>query len=166
MNDTMNDFIHKRKVDLILQAAKNVLDDPFIDFDTPEGAKEALMNEIARIRKQEEDDDAEMTIPEKFEYSVPHVTPVERFMDNLFDFSDMHDDINEEFDRFMKLFDEACQKYGYQKSKDGGYHIEGDAVGKVGKYINEHWFDNLKDDYEDPTPGNLPIKLNVKDEDF
>lgn len=57
----MNDSVNKRKVDLILRAAKNVLDDPFIDFDTPEGAKEALVNEISRIKKQEETDDAEMT---------------------------------------------------------------------------------------------------------
>ena len=110
----MNDSVNKRKVDLILRAAKNVLDDPFIDFDTPEGAKEALVNEISRIKKQEETDDAEMTIPEKFENVVPSMTPVERFMDDLFDFSDMHDDIHEDFNRFMKLFDEACQKYGYQ----------------------------------------------------
>lgn len=147
----MNDSVHKRKVDLILRAAKNVLDDPFIDFDTPEGAKEALVNEISRIKKQEETDDPEMTIPEKFENVVPSMTPVERFMDDLFDFSDMHDDIHEDFNRFMKLFDEACQKYGYQKRKDGSYHLKGDPAVKVGKYINEHWFDYLKDDDEDPT---------------
>ena len=161
----MNESIHKSKVDLILQAARNVLDDPFIDFDTPEGAKEALVNEIARIKKHEEIDESEMTIPEKFENLVPPATPIERFMDDLFDFSDMHDDIHEEFSRFMKLFDEACQKYGYKKRKDGSYHLKGDPVLKVGKYINEHWFDNLKDDYEDPTPGNLPIKINIEDED-
>lgn len=147
----MNDSVNKRKVDLILRAAKNVLDDPFIDFDTPEGAKEALVNEISRIKKQEETDDPEMTIPEKFENVVPSMTPVERFMDDLFDFSDMHDDIHEDFNRFMKLFDEACQKYGYQKRKDGSYHLKGDPAVKVGKYINEHWFDYLKDDDEDPT---------------
>ena len=67
----MNDCVYKRKVDLILRAVKNVLDDPFIDFDTPEGAKEALVNEISRIKKQEETDDPEMTIPEKFENVVP-----------------------------------------------------------------------------------------------
>ena len=103
------------------------------------------MDEIARIKKYEETDDPEMTIPEKFENAVPSMTPVERFMDDLFDFADMHDDIHEDFNRFMKLFEEACQKYGYQRSKDGSYHIKGDSVGKVGKYINEHWFDNLKD---------------------
>lgn len=145
----MNDSVNKRKVDLILRAAKNVLDDPFIDFDTPEGAKEALVNEISRIKKQEETDDAEMTIPEKFENVVPSMTPVERFMDDLFDFSDMHDDIHEDFNRFMKLFDEACQKYGYQKSKDGSYHLKGDPVVKVGKYINDHWFDIPMDDEKD-----------------
>lgn len=145
----MNDSVNKRKVDLILRAAKNVLDDPFIDFDTPEGAKEALMDEISRIKKQEEVDDAEMTIPEKFENVVPSMTPVERFMDDLFDFSDMHDDIHEDFNRFMKLFDEACQKYGYQKSKDGSYHLKGDPVVKVGKYINDHWFDIPMDDEKD-----------------
>ena len=153
----MNDSVHKRKVDLILRAAKNVLDDPFIDFDTPEGAKEALVNEIARIKKQEEVDDPEMTIPEKFENLVPSATPIQRFMDDLFDFSDMHDDIHEDFDRFMKLFDEACQKYGYQKSKDGSYHLKGDPVVKVGKYINEHWFDYLKDVDGDPTYGDLTV---------
>lgn len=145
----MSDSVNKRKVDLILRAAKNVLDDPFIDFDTPEGAKEALVNEISRIKKQEEVDDAEMTIPEKFENVVPSMTPVERFMDDLFDFSDMHDDIHEDFNRFMKLFDEACQKYGYQKSKDGSYHLKGDPVVKVGKYINDHWFDIPMDDEKD-----------------
>ena len=145
----MNDSVNKRKVDLILRAAKNVLDDPFIDFDTPEGAKEALVNEISRIKKQEETDDAEITIPEKFENVVPSMTPVERFMDDLFDFSDMHDDIHEDFNRFMKLFDEACQKYGYQKSKDGSYHLKGDPVVKVGKYINDHWFDIPMDDEKD-----------------
>ena len=145
----MNDCAYKRKVDLILRAAKNVLDDPFIDFDTPEGAKEALVNEISRIKKQEEVDDAEMTIPEKSENVVPSMTPVERFMDDLFDFSDMHDDIHEDFNRFMKLFDEACQKYGYQKSKDGSYHLKGDPVVKVGKYINDHWFDIPMDDEKD-----------------
>jgi hypothetical protein len=145
----MNDSVNKRKVDLILRAAKNVLDDPFIDFDTPEGAKEALVNEISRIKKQEETDDAEMTIPEKFENVVPSMTPVERFMDDLFDFSDMHDDIHEDFNRFMKLFDEACQKYGYQKRKDGSYHLKGDPVVKVGKYINDHWFDIQMDDEKD-----------------
>lgn len=158
----MNDCAYKRKVDLILRAAKNVLDDPFIDFDTPEGAKEALVNEISRIKKQEETDDAEMTIPEKFENVVPSMTPVERFMDDLFDFSDMHDDIHEDFHRFMKLFDEACQKYGYQKSKDGSYHLKGDPAVKVGKYINEHWFDYLKDVDGDP---NLFKKNTMKDED-
>lgn len=145
----MNDSVNKKKVDLILRAAKNVLDDPFIDFDTPEGAKEALVNEISRIKKQEETDDAEMTIPEKFENVVPSMTPVERFMDDLFDFSDMHDDIHEDFNRFMKLFDEACQKYGYQKRKDGSYHLKGDPVVKVGKYINDHWFDIPMDDEKD-----------------
>lgn len=145
----MNDSVNKRKVDLILRAAKNVLDDPFIDFDTPEGAKEALVNEISRIKKQEETDDAEMTIPEKFENVVPSMTPVERIMDDLFDFSDMHDDIHEDFNRFMKLFDEACQKYGYQKRKDGSYHLKGDPVVKVGKYINDHWFDIPMDDEKD-----------------
>ena len=115
----MNDSVNKRKVDLILRAAKNVLDDPFIDFDTPEGAKEALMDEIVRIKKREEIDEDEMTIPEKFEELVPSATPIQRFMDDLFDFSDMHDDIHEDFNRFIKLFDEACQKYGYQKRKDG-----------------------------------------------
>lgn len=145
----MNDSVNKRKVDLILRAAKNVLDDPFIDFNTPEGAKEALVNEISRIKKQEETDDAEMTIPEKFENVVPSMTPVERFMDDLFDFSDMHDDIHEDFNRFMKLFDEACQKYGYQKRKDGSYHLKGDPVVKVGKYINDHWFDIPMDDEKD-----------------
>ena len=145
----MSDSVNKRKVDLILRAAKNVLDDPFIDFDTPEGAKEALVNEISRIKKQEETDDAEMTIPEKFENVVPSMTPVERFMDDLFDFSDMHDDIHEDFNRFMKLFDEACQKYGYQKRKDGSYHLKGDPVVKVGKYINDHWFDIPMDDEKD-----------------
>lgn len=160
----MNDSVNKRKVDLILRAAKNVLDDPFIDFDTPEGAKEALVNEISRIKKQEETDDAEMTIPEKFENVVPSMTPVERFMDDLFDFSDMHDDIHEDFNRFMKLFDEACQKYGYQKRKDGSYHLKGDPVVKVGKYINEHWFDYLKDDDGDPASGDMFKKINVKDE--
>ena len=145
----MNDSIHKSKVDLILQAAKNVLDDPFIDFDTPDGAKEALVKEIARIKKQEEADDVEMIIPEKFENAVPPMTPVERFMDHLFDFSNTHVDIHGDFNRFMKLFDEACQKYGYQKSKDGSYHLKGDPVLKVGKYINEHWFDNLKDDVDE-----------------
>ena len=145
----MNDSVNKRKVDLILRAAKNVLDDPFIDFDTPEGAKEALVNEISRIKKQEETDDAEMTIPEKFENVVPSMTPVERFMDDLFDFSDMHDDIHEDFHRFMKLFDEACQKYGYHKSKDGSYHLKGDPAVKVGKYINHHWFDIPMDDEKD-----------------
>ena len=161
----MNESVHKRKVDLILRAAKNVLDDPFIDFDTPDGAKEALVKEIARIKKQEEADDAEMTIPEKFEDMVPTMTPVERFMDHLFDFSDMHDDIHKDFNRFMKLFVEACQKYGYQKSKDGSYHLKGDPVVKVGKYINEHWFDYLKDDDGDPTSGNMIKKINVKDDD-
>lgn len=160
----MNDSVNKRKVDLILRAAKNVLDDPFIDFDTPEGAKEALVNEISRIKKQEETDDAEMTIPEKFENVVPSMTPVERFMDDLFDFSDMHDDIHEDFNRFMKLFDEACQKYEYQKRKDGSYHLKGDPVVKVGKYINEHWFDYLKDDDRDPASGDMFKKINVKDE--
>lgn len=160
----MNDSVNKRKVDLILRAAKNVLDDPFIDFDTPEGAKEALVNEISRIKKQEETDDPEMTIPEKFENVVPSMTPVERFMDDLFDFSDMHDDIHEDFHRFMKLFDEACQKYGYQKSKDGSYHLKGDPVVKVGKYINEHWFDYLKDDDGDPASVDMFKKINVKDE--
>lgn len=160
----MNDSVNKRKVDLILRAAKNVLDDPFIDFDTPEGAKEALVNEISRIKKQEETDDAEMTIPEKFENVVPSMTPVERFMDDLFDFSDMHNDIHEDFNRFMKLFDEACQKYGYQKRKDGSYHLKGDPVVKVGKYINEHWFDYLKDDDGDPASGDMFKKINVKDE--
>ena len=160
----MNDSVNKRKVDLILRAAKNVLDDPFIDFDTPEGAKEALVNEISRIKKQEETDDAEMTIPEKFEDLVPSATPIQRFMDDLFDFSDMHDDIHEDFHRFMKLFDEACQKYGYQKSKDGSYHLKGDPVVKVGKYINEHWFDYLKDDDGDPASGDMIKKINVKDE--
>lgn len=145
----MNDSVNKRKVDLILRAAKNVLDDPFIDFDTPDGAKEALVNEISRIKKQEETDDAEMTIPEKFENVVPSMTPVERFMDDLFDFSDMHDDIHEDFNRFMKLFDEACQKYEYQKRKDGSYHLKGDPVVKVGKYINDHWFDIPMDDEKD-----------------
>lgn len=145
----MNDSVNKRKVDLILRAAKNVLDDPFIDFDTPEGAKEALVNEISRIKKQEETDDAEITIPEKFEDMVPSATPIQRFMDDLFDFSDMHDDIHEDFHRFMKLFDEACQKYGYQKSKDGSYHLKGDPVVKVGKYINDHWFDIPMDDEKD-----------------
>ena len=158
----MNDCVYKRKVDLILRAVKNVLDDPFIDFDTPEGAKEALVNEISRIKKQEETDDPEMTIPEKFENVVPSMTPVERFMDDLFDFSDMHDDIHEDFHRFMKLFDEACQKYGYQKSKDGSYHLKGDPAVKVGKYINEHWFDYLKDVDGDP---NLFKKNTMKDED-
>lgn len=158
----MNDSVNKRKVDLILRAAKNVLDDPFIDFDTPEGAKEALVNEISRIKKQEETDDAEMTIPEKFENVVPSMTPVERFMYDLFDFSDMHDDIHEDFNRFMKLFDEACQKYGYQKSKDGSYHLKGDPAVKVGKYINEHWFDYLKDVDGDH---NLFKKNTMKDED-
>lgn len=153
----MNDSVHKRKVDLILRAAKNVLDDPFIDFDTPEGAKEALVNEIARIKKQEEVDDPEMTIPEKFENLVPSATPIQRFMDDLFGFSDMHDDIHEDFDRFMKLFDEACQKYGYPKRKDGSYHLKGDPVVKVGKYINEHWFDYLKDVDGDPTYGDLTV---------
>lgn len=160
----MNDSVNKRKVDLILRAAKNVLDDPFIDFDTPEGAKEALINEISRIKKQEETEDAEMTIPEKFENVVPSMTPVERFMDDLFDFSDMHDDIHEDFNRFMKLFDEACQKYGYQKRKDGSYHLKGDPVVKVGKYINDHWFDYLKDDDGDPASGDMFKKINVKDE--
>lgn len=162
----MNESVHKRKVNLILQAAKNVVDDPFIDFDTPEGAKEALMKEIARIKKYEETDDAEMTIPEKFENAVPSMTPVERFMDDLFDFSDMHDDIHEDFNRFMKLFDEACQKYGYHKSKDGSYHLKGDPVVKVGKYINKHWFDYLKDDDDISKPENLSIKFNVNDEDY
>ena len=160
----MNESVNKRKVDLILRAAKNVLDDPFIDFDTPEGAKEALMDEIARIKKQEEIDDTEMTIPEKFEDLVPSATPIQRFMDDLFDFSDMHDDIHEDFHRFMKLFDEACQKYGYQKSKDGSYHLKGDPAVKVGKYINEHWFDYLKDDDGDPASGDMIKKINVKDE--
>lgn len=145
----MNDCVYKRKVDLILRAVKNVLDDPFIDFDTPEGAKEALVNEISRIKKQEETDDPEMTIPEKFENVVPSMTPVERFMYDLFDFSDMHDDIHEDFNRFMKLFDEACQKYGYQKSKDGSYHLKGDPAVKVCKYIHEHWFDIPMDDEKD-----------------
>lgn len=158
----MNDSVNKRKVDLILRAVKNVLDDPFIDFDTPEGAKEALVNEISRIKKQEETDDPEMTIPEKCENVVPSMTPVERFMDDLFDFSDMHDDIHEDFNRFMKLFDEACQKYGYQKSKDGSYHLKGDPAVKVGKYINEHWFDYLKDVDGDL---NLFKKNTMKDED-
>lgn len=160
----MNDCVYKRKVDLILRAVKNVLDDPFIDFDTPEGAKEALMDEIARIRQYEEDD-PEMTIPEKFENAVPSMTPVERFMDDLFDFSDMHDNIHWDFNRFMKLFDEACQKYGYQKSKDGSYHLKGDPVVKVGKYISDHWFDYLKDGDGDHTPGNPFEKITVKDED-
>ena len=161
----MNDSVNKRKVDLILRAAKNVLDDPFIDFDTPEGAKEALMDEIAWIKKREEIDEDEMTIPEKFEELVPSATPIQRFMDDLFDFSDMHDDIHEDFNRFMKLFDEACQKYGYQKRKDGSYHLKGDPVVKVGKYINEHWFDYLKDVDEDPTSGDMFKKINVTDED-
>ena len=161
----MNESVNKRKVDLILRAAKNVLDDPFIDFDTPEGAKEALMDEIARIKKREEIDEDEMTIPEKFEELVPSATPIQRFMDDLFDFSDMHDDIHEDFNRFMKLFDEACQKYGYHKSKDGSYHLKGDPVVKVGKYINKHWFDYLKDVDEDPTSGDMFKKINVKDED-
>ena len=161
----MNESVHKRKVDLILRAAKNVLDDPFIDFDTPEGAKEALMDEIARIKKREEIDEDEMTIPEKFENLVPSATPIQRFMDDLFDFPDMHDDIHEDFNRFMKLFDEACQKYGYQKRKDGSYHLKGDPVVKVGKYINEHWFDYLKDVDEDPTSGDMFKKIDVKDED-
>lgn len=161
----MNESVHKRKVDLILQAAKNVLDDPLIDFDTPEGAKEALMEEIARIKKREEADAAEMEMLDHIAEVVPPVTPVERFMDDLFDFSDMHEDIHEDFNRFMKLFDEACQKYGYKKRKDGSYHLKGDPVVKVGKYINEHWFDNLKyDDDEDSKPGNLSIKFNVKDD--
>ena len=155
----MNDSVHKSKADLILQAAKNVLDDPLIDFDTPEGAKKALVNEIARIKKQEEVDDAE-----KIEDVVPPATPVERFMDHLFDFSnmifdfsDMYGYIPENFNRYMKLFDEACQKYGYQKNKDGSYHLRGDPALKVAHYINEHWFDNLKDDNGDPTPGNLTV---------
>ena len=86
-------------------------DDHSIDFDTPEGEKEALVNDIARIKKREE--------------------------------------THEDFDRYMKLFDEACQKYGYQKRKDGSYHLQGDpvlAIGKVGRYINEHWFDDLKNE--------------------
>lgn len=161
----MNDSIHKRKVDLILQAAKNVLNDPLIDFDTPEGAKEALMEEIARIKKLEEIDEAEMGMLDKFEEVVPPATPIARFMDDLFDFSATHEELHEDFDRFMTLFDEACQKYGYKKRKDGSYHLKGDPVLKVGKYINEHWFDNLADDDEDPKPGNLSIKFEAKDEE-
>lgn len=163
----MNESVYMRKVDLILQAAKNVLDDPLIDFDTPEGAKEALVNEIARIKKQEEADDAEMEmpdLPDRIDDFLPPTTPVERFMDDLFDFSDMHGDLREDFDRFMTLFDEACQKYGYKKRKDGSYHLKGEPVLLVGKYINDHWFDIPKDDDEDPKPGNLSIKFEAKDD--
>lgn len=155
----MNESVHKRKVDLILQAAKNVLDDPLIDFDTPEGAKEALVNEIARIKKREEIDDAEMEMLDHIDDVIPPTTPVERFMDDLFDFSATHEELHEDFDRFMTLFDEACQKYGYQKRKDGSYHLKGEPVLLVGKYINDHWFDIPKDDDEDPKPGNLNIEF-------
>lgn len=145
----MNDLVHKRKADLILQAARNVLDDPLIDFDTPEGAKEALMEEIARIKKHGETDEAEMEIPEKFENIFPPVTPVERFMDELFDFYDIHEDTRSDFATFMRLFNEACEKYGYPKCEDGGYRLEGDAVLLVGRYINDHWFDISMDDEKD-----------------
>ena len=145
----MNESIHKSKVDLILQAARNVLDDPFIDFDTPEGAKEALVNEIARIKKHEEIDESEMTIPEKFENLVPPATPIERFMDELFDFYDMHDETRSDFAIFLRLFNEACEKFGYPKSEDGGYHLEGDEVLKVAHYINEHWFSIPMDDVDE-----------------
>lgn len=146
--ENMNDSLHKRKVDLIMQAAKNVLVDPLIDFDTPEGAKEALVNEIARIKKQEEADDV-----------IPPSTPIERFVDELFDFYDIHEDTRSDFAIFMRLFNEACEKYGYPKSEDGGYHLEGQPVLLVAKYINDHWFDNLKDDDEDSKPGNLNIEF-------
>lgn len=145
----MNDSVNKRKVDLILQAARNVLDDPLIIFDTPEGAKEALANEISRIKKQEEVDDAEMTMLKKFEDAVSPATPIERFMDELFDFYDIHEDTRSDFDIFMRLFNEACEKYGYPKSEDGGYRLEGDAVLKVSRYINDHWFDIPMDDEKD-----------------
>ena len=145
----MSNSVHKKKVDLILQAAKNVLDDPFIDFDTPEGAKEALVNEIARIKKHEEIDESEMTIPEKFENLVPPATPIERFMDEFFDFYDMHDETRSDFAIFLRLFNEACEKFGYPKSEDGGYHLEGDEVLKVAHYINEHWFSISMDDVDE-----------------
>lgn len=145
----MNDSVHKRKVDLILQAANNVVDDPLIDFDTPEGAKKALMDEIARIKKQEEIDDTEMTIPEKFENFVPSATPVERFMNELFDFYDIHEDTRSDFAIFLRLFNEACEKFGYTKSEDGGYHLEGDEVLMVAHYINEHWFEIPMDDVDE-----------------
>lgn len=157
--ENMNDSLHKRKVDLIMQAAKNVLVDPLIDFDTPEGAKEALVNEIARIKKQEEADDAEMKMLDRIDEVIPPSTPIERFMDELFDFYDIHEDTRSDFAIFMRLFNEACEKYGYPKSEDGGYHLEGEPVLIVAKYINDHWVDIPKDDDEDPKPGNLNIEF-------
>lgn len=138
----MNDSFRRMKVELVLQAAKNVLDDPSIDFDTPEGAKEALMKEIQNLKESMLSrwfKDQSRNLVLRPDEMVGKTTSNDD-LPNLFllSMTGSHDETQPKFEKVQKLFEEACKVYGYTPNKKGEYNLKGEAARNVLRYISEH----------------------------
>lgn len=117
---------------VVLTAAKRVCDDPNIEFDTVEGAKEALNEELNRILNEYFYEPAK-TLSEITDASTL-IDPGNFLFDLVGDPLRFDSDM---FKRELELIDEACVACGIPKSKDGGYVLKGDDLKKVADYINQ-----------------------------
>lgn len=150
---------------LIMAAAKKVCDDPEIDFDTPDGAKKALVLEIDRtLREVSKADNPEETlhqyirnilsernvelnqvIPEdlldnldsfKISAGGPIIQSVES--DNLFPGPfDTFDDT----EKFFDLMKDGCRELGYKPKKGKEYSLKGKDAKKLLRFVADHWND-------------------------
>lgn len=128
MNDRMKKLANNAMKNIILTAAKRVCDDPSIEFDTVEGAKEALLKEVDRMINDPEKESLETT-------DASTLIDLGNFLFDL-DGNPLRFD-SDIFKRDMELIEEACVACGIPKSKNGGYDLKGDDLKKVADYINQ-----------------------------
>lgn len=155
---------------LIMAAAKKVCDDPEIDFDTPEGAKNALVLEIDRTLREvtKADDPEEMlhryirSILSEGSDGLKQQAP-EDLLDRLESFKISTDgpivqsvgienrlpdpfDTFDDTERFFDLMKDGCRELGYKPKKGKEYSLKGKEAKKLLRFIAEHWNDQPVED--------------------
>lgn len=155
---------------LIMAAAKKVCDDPEIDFDTPEGAKNALVLEIDRTLREvaKADDPEEMLhqyirnilsersiilkqqVPEdlldKLEsFKISTDAPIIQSVGIENQFSNPFDSFDDT-DRFFELMKDGCRELGYKPKKGKEYSLKGEEAKNLLRFIAEHWNDKPAED--------------------
>lgn len=155
---------------LIMAAAKKVCDDPEIDFDTPEGAKNELVLEIDRTLREvsKADNPEEMlhqyirSILSEGSVGLKQQAPKD-LLDRLESFKISTDgpivqsvgienrlpdpfDTFDDTERFFDLMKDGYRELGYKPKKGKEYSLKGKEAKKLLRFIAEHWNDQPVED--------------------